>query len=58
MGEAERLLINYDDDRAAQGFKALGELAAKSQVIYFTHHDHLIDVAQKAICEDLSVTRL
>jgi len=55
---ADDLFINYDDDRAAQGFKALGELAAKSQVIYFTHHEHLIDVAQKAICEDLSVTRL
>jgi uncharacterized protein YhaN len=55
---ADDLFINYDDDRAAQGFKALGELAAKSQVIYFTHHEHLIDVAQKAICEDLSVTQL
>ena len=55
---ADDLFINYDDKRAAQGFKALGELAVKSQVIYFTHHEHLIDVAQQAICEDLSITRL
>lgn len=55
---ADDLFINYDDDRAAQGFKALGELAMKSQVIYFTHHDHLIDVAHRAIGEQLNVTRL
>ena len=55
---ADDLFIKYSDDRAAQGFKALGELATKSQVIYFTHHDHLIDVARKAIGEELNVTRL
>lgn len=55
---ADDLFINYDDDRAAQGFKALGELAMKSQVIYFTHHEHLVDVAHGAIGEQLNVTRL
>jgi uncharacterized protein YhaN len=55
---ADDLFINYSDDRATQGFKALGDLATKSQVIYFTHHDHLVDVARGAIGEELSVTRL
>lgn len=55
---ADDLFINYSDDRAAQGFKALGELATKSQVIYFTHHDHLVEVARGAISAELSVTRL
>ena len=55
---ADDLFIKYSDDRAAQGFKALGELATKSQVIYFTHHDHLVEVARGAIGEELSVSRL
>ncbi len=55
---ADDLFIKYSDDRAAQGFKALGELATKSQVIYFTHHDHLVDVARGAIGERLSVKEL
>jgi uncharacterized protein YhaN len=55
---ADDLFINYSDDRATQGFKALSDLATKSQVIYFTHHDHLVDVARGAIGEELSVTRL
>ncbi len=55
---ADDLFINYSDDRAAQGFKALSDLATKSQVIYFTHHDHLIEVARGAIGKELSVTRL
>ena len=33
---ADDLFIKYSDDRAARGFKALSDLATKSQVIYFT----------------------
>lgn len=55
---ADDLFIKYSDDRAAQGFKALCDLATKSQVIYFTHHDHLVEVARGAIGKELSVTRL
>jgi len=55
---ADDLFINYSDDRAAQGFKVLGELATKSQVIYFTHHDHLVDVARRTIGKEMSVIQL
>lgn len=55
---ADDLFINYSDDRAAQGFKALSDLATKSQVIYFTHHDHLVEVARGVIGKELSLTRL
>jgi uncharacterized protein YhaN len=55
---ADDLFINYSDDRAAQGFKALSDLATKSQVIYFTHHEHLVEVARGAIGKELSVTML
>ena len=55
---ADDLFINYSDNRTAQGFKVLGQLASKSQVIYFTHHDHLADIARDTLGENLSITLL
>lgn len=46
---ADDLFINYDDDRSKAGFQALGELARHTQVIFFTHHEHLLGVAQAAL---------
>ena len=43
------LLINFDDRRAAAGFKALAEIAETTQVIFFTHHRHLVELAQKTL---------
>lgn len=42
---ADDLFINYDDDRSRAGFEGLGELAWHTQVIFFTHHEHLMDFA-------------
>jgi uncharacterized protein YhaN len=50
---ADDLFINFDDDRAAAGFKVLGELAQKTQVLFFTHHQHLLNVANRAIGTDV-----
>ena len=46
---ADDLFINFDDKRAAAGFRVLGELARKTQVVFFTHHEHLLEVARKAL---------
>ncbi|MGL9623021.1 AAA family ATPase [Bradyrhizobium sp. U531] len=46
---ADDLFINFDDKRAAAGFRVLGQLAKKTQVLFFTHHEHLLEVAQKAL---------
>jgi uncharacterized protein YhaN len=46
---ADDLFINFDDKRAAAGFRVLGELAKKTQVLFFTHHQHLLEVARKAL---------
>jgi uncharacterized protein YhaN len=46
---ADDLFINFDDERAAAGFKVLAELAAKTQVLFFTHHEHLLEVAKAAL---------
>ena len=42
------LLINFDDQRAEAALKVLSELSSKTQVIFFTHHRHLVDMATKA----------
>jgi uncharacterized protein YhaN len=46
---ADDLFINFDDKRAAAGLRVLSELAKKTQVLFFTHHEHLLEVARKAL---------
>lgn len=55
---ADDLFINFDDARAAAGFEVLGQLAQKTQVIFFTHHRHLVDVAQATLGREVSVISL
>ncbi len=43
------LFVNFDDQRAGAGFEALAEIAQKTQVIFFTHHHHLVNLAEKAL---------
>lgn len=46
---ADDLFINYDDARAAAGFRVLRQLSELTQVIFFTHHQHLVSVAKGAL---------
>lgn len=46
------LLITADDGRAAALLRVLAAAAAHSQVIVFSHHAHLIDVARHAVGSD------
>ena len=52
---ADDLFINFDDQRASAGFRVLGELARKTQVLFFTHHAHLLDIARQALGGSLSI---
>ncbi len=45
------ILIQFDDDRAIAALKALGDLSQKTQVLFFSHHRHLLDLAQKNLPE-------
>jgi uncharacterized protein YhaN len=47
------ILINFDDDRAAAALRVLADLSQRTQVIFFTHHAHLVDIARREIPEDL-----
>jgi uncharacterized protein YhaN len=55
---ADDLFINYDDARAFAGFKVLEQLAEKTQVLFFTHHQHLLDVACTAFGKPVSTAIL
>ncbi len=53
------VLLNFDDDRAVACLNVLGELSQRTQVIFFTHHDHLVQLAATAVSSDrLSIVRL
>lgn len=55
---ADDLFINFDDARAAAGLKVMSQVAAKTQVLFFTHHQHLVDMAREVLGPTLSVTTL
>lgn len=44
-------LIQFDDDRAAAALSCLSELSEQTQVILFTHHQHLVDLARESLDE-------
>jgi uncharacterized protein YhaN len=55
---ADDLFINFDDKRAAAGFRVLNELARKTQVLFFTHHQHLVEVARQTLGASVSAITL
>ena len=55
---ADDLFINFDDDRAGAGFRVLGELSRKTQVLFFTHHSHLLDIARGELRDSMSQVSL
>ena len=38
------ILLNFDDARATAALKALAELSRSTQVLFFTHHRHVVDL--------------
>lgn len=53
------ILLNFDNHRALATLERLVEIASKTQVIFFTHHRHLVELAQNNLGTDkLSVHEL
>jgi len=44
---ADDLLVHFDDTRAAAAIALLAELGQTTQVILFTHHDHIVALAER-----------
>jgi uncharacterized protein YhaN len=43
------ILIHFDDERARAALQVLGEFAATTQVLFFTHHARLCELAREAL---------
>ncbi len=43
------ILIKFDDARSAAALQALASLSRRTQVIFFTHHQHLLDLAERHV---------
>ena len=55
---ADDLFVNFDDERAAAGLEVLHHLAGSCQVLVFTHHAHLVELARQVLGEQVSVVSL
>ena len=55
---ADDLFINYDDPRAKAGLEALATLSEKTQVIFLSHHDHLVPSVKAVFGDRVNVVKL
>lgn len=47
------ILVNFDNSRARQALEVLAEMSTQTQIILFTHHRHLCELAREHIKQDL-----
>jgi uncharacterized protein YhaN len=47
------ILIRFDDERAAAALTALAELSCKTQILFFTHHAHLVELARRTLSPEV-----
>ena len=43
------ILVHFDDDRARAALALIGELSERMQVLFFTHHARLVELARETI---------
>lgn len=43
------LFVHFDDDRARAGLSVLADVSCNMQVLFFTHHAHLVALAREAV---------
>ena len=55
---ADDLFINFDDQRTAAGLAVLGDLSRSMQVVFLTHHAHLVPLAKDVLGPELNVVHL
>ncbi|MBC2710943.1 MAG: AAA family ATPase [Desulfosarcina sp.] len=49
------ILLRFDDDRSMATLKVLCELSRKTQVIFFTHHHHLVELVENRLSDSAIV---
>lgn len=45
-------LVQLDDERSAAAMRTFSDLSLRTQVILFTHHEHLIELAERTLAAD------
>lgn len=43
------ILVHFDDERSKETLKVLAELSTHTQIIFFTHHQKLLDLAREVL---------
>jgi uncharacterized protein YhaN len=46
------ILIRFDNERARATLKVLAKISKKTQILMFTHHSHLVELAQSELGRD------
>ena len=49
------ILIKFDDNRSVAALRALERLSEQTQIIFFTHHQHLLELARKNVDASLLI---
>lgn len=52
------ILVQFDDARSAAALRALSRLGKKRQIIFFTHHKHLLELASQHLPGEFDTLRL
>ncbi|MBK8762413.1 MAG: AAA family ATPase [Sulfuritalea sp.] len=55
---ADDLFINYDDERSRAGLEALAKLSEMTQVIFLSHHRHLLPAVLDVFGDSVNIVRL
>lgn len=55
---ADDLFINFDDERSLAGLEVLRELSTRTQVLFLSHHDHLLPRVQQVFGAGVNVVQL
>ena len=50
------ILVNFDNPRAVATLGILAELSQRTQIIFFTHHRHIVEIAKQTIDENALFT--
>ena len=55
---ADDLFVNFDTDRAKAGIKVMQQLSERTQVLFYTHHSHLVELAREQMGPDINIVEL
>ena len=47
------ILVGFDDDRCRVALEVLGDLSRQTQILLFTHHRHLVRLAEASLAADV-----